>query len=87
MNAAGLKAELPQMISQFSTRSFKDMDNKYAGMTVNERLWVSGLMDEFERAISQKNTDEAVRILTEVELTEENIKPILVKYGLCSELG
>jgi molecular chaperone GrpE (heat shock protein) len=63
------------------------MDNKYAGMTVNERLWVSGLMDEFERAISQKNTDEAVRILTEVELTEENIKPILVKYGLCSELG
>jgi molecular chaperone GrpE (heat shock protein) len=61
------------------------MDNKYAGMTVNERLWASGLMDEFERAISEKNTDEAVRILTEVELTEENIKPILVKWGLCSE--
>ena len=62
------------------------MDNKYAGMTVNERLWVSGLMDEFERAIRGKNTDEAVRILTEVELTEENIKPILVKDGLCGEL-
>lgn len=62
------------------------MDNKYAGMTVNERRWVSGLMDEFERAISGKNTDEAVRILTEVELTEENIKPILVKLGLCGEL-
>ena len=67
--------------------SFKDMDNKYAGMTVNERLWASGLMDEFERAISGKNTDEAVRILTEVELTEESIKPILVKWGLRSELG
>jgi len=63
------------------------MDNKYAGMTVNERLWVGGLMDEFERAISAKNTDEAVRILTEVGLTGENIKPILVKYGLCGELG
>lgn len=63
------------------------MDNKYAGMTVNERLWVSGLMDEFECAISGKNTDEAVRILTEVGLTGENIKPILVKYGLCGELG
>jgi molecular chaperone GrpE (heat shock protein) len=61
------------------------MDNKYAGMTVNERLWASGLMDEFERAISERNTDAAVRILTEVELTEENIKPILVKWGLCSE--
>ena len=56
-------------------------------MTVNERLWASGLMDEFERAIRGKNADEAVRILTEVELTEENIKPILVKYGLCGELG
>ena len=44
-------------------------------------------MDEFERAISGKNTDEAVRILTEVELTEESIKPILVKWGLRSELG
>jgi molecular chaperone GrpE (heat shock protein) len=61
------------------------MDNKYAGMTVNERLWASGSMDEFERAIREKNTDAAVRILTEVELTEENIKPILVKWGLCSE--
>lgn len=60
------------------------MDNKYAGMTVNERLWASGLMDEFERAISEKNTNEVIRILTEVELTEENIKPILIKWGLCS---
>jgi molecular chaperone GrpE (heat shock protein) len=60
------------------------MDNKYAGMTVNQRLWASGLMDEFERAIIEKNTDEAIRILTEVELTEENIKPILIKWGLCS---
>jgi molecular chaperone GrpE (heat shock protein) len=42
-------------------------------------------MDEFERAVREKNTDAAVRILTEVELTEENIKPILVKWGLCSE--
>ncbi len=41
-------------------------------------------MDEFERAISEKNTNEAIRILTEVELTEENIKPILIKWDLCS---
>ncbi len=61
------------------------MDNKYAGMTVNERLYVSGLLDEFERAVSEKNTDAAVRILKEVELTDENIRPILVKCGLCSD--
>ena len=47
------------------------MDNKYAGMTVNERLYVSGLIDEFDRAVSEKNTDAVVRILKEVELTEE----------------
>lgn len=61
------------------------MDNKYAGMTVNERLYVSGLLDEFERSVSEKNTDAAIRILKEVELTDENIKPILVKWGLCGD--
>lgn len=58
------------------------MDNKYAGMTVNERLYVSGLIEEFEKAVGEKNTDDAVRILKEVELTEANIKPILEKLGL-----
>ncbi len=58
------------------------MDNKYSGMTVNERLWVSGLMNEFEKAILEKNTDEAIRILKEVELTEDNIKPIMKNLGL-----
>lgn len=36
------------------------MDNKYAGMTVNERLYVSELLDEFEKAIDEKNTEEAI---------------------------
>lgn len=58
------------------------MDNKYAGMTVNERLYASGLLDEFEKAVREKNTDEAIRILKEVELTDINIKPILEKWGL-----
>lgn len=60
------------------------MDNKYAGMTVNERLYVSGLLDEFEKAVAEKNSDEAIRILKEVELTEANINPILEKWGLLS---
>lgn len=58
------------------------MDSKYAGMTVNERLYVSGLLDEFEKAVGEKNTEEAARILMEVELTEANLKPILEKWGL-----
>ena len=60
------------------------MDNKYAGLTVNERLYVSGLLDEFEKAVAERNSDEAIRILKEVELTEANINPILEKWGLVS---
>ncbi len=57
------------------------MDNKYAGMTVNERLYASGLMDEFDKAVGEKNTAEVVRILHMVELGEESIKPIFRTLG------
>jgi len=52
------------------------MDNKYAGMTVNERLYVSGLMTEFDQAVMEKNTSKAIQILKEVELTDVSIEPI-----------
>ncbi len=58
------------------------MDNKYAGMTVNERLYASGLMNVCDKAVSEKNTAEVVRILKEVELTDANIRPILESWGL-----
>jgi hypothetical protein len=58
------------------------MENKYAGMTVNERLYVSGLIDEFDKAVAEKNIDEAIRILKKVELTDVSIKPILEQLGL-----
>jgi molecular chaperone GrpE (heat shock protein) len=53
------------------------MENKYAGMTVNERLYVSGLMDEFDEAVEKRSTDKVRAILEKVELTEDSIKPIL----------
>jgi molecular chaperone GrpE (heat shock protein) len=58
------------------------MENKYAGMTVNERLYASGLMDEFDEAVEKKDADKVRCILEQVELTEESIKPILEKLGL-----
>ncbi len=58
------------------------MQPKYAGMTVNERLYVSGLMDEFDKAVWEKKTDEVIRILKTVELGDDSIEPILEQLGL-----
>lgn len=58
------------------------MERKFAGMTVNERLYVSGLMDEFDKAVGERDLGKLRRILSEVELTEESIGPILEQLGL-----
>jgi hypothetical protein len=58
------------------------MDKKYKGMTVNERLYLSGLLAEFDEAIKSKDVERAVQILKKVELTDQNIQPILENYGL-----
>ena len=54
----------------------------YDGMTVNERLYTSGLIDEFDRAVEQQDANEIRKILKIVELSEESITPILKKYNL-----
>lgn len=58
------------------------MENKYAGMTVNERLYVSGLMDDFDDAVKKKDIEKVRTILEKVELTEDSIKPILENLKL-----
>ena len=59
------------------------MNNKYPGMTVNERLYVSGLMNKFDKAVKEKDVDEVISILKDVELTDEaSINPILEQLGL-----
>ena len=54
----------------------------YSGMTVNERLYLSGKLDKFDNAVSQKNVKEVVKILKEVDLKIESIIPILESLGL-----
>jgi iron uptake system EfeUOB component EfeO/EfeM len=58
---------------------------KYHGMTVNERLYVSGLMDAFDKAIKEKKIQKVKSILEDVELNEESINPILKAFGLISD--
>lgn len=48
------------------------MDNKYKGMTVNERLSVSGFMDDFDKAVEEKNIRKIIEILEKVEITEDS---------------
>jgi|LakMenE01Jun11ns_1017448.scaffolds.fasta_scaffold7773906_1 hypothetical protein len=56
--------------------------NEYGGMTVNERLFVSGLLDSFDAAVASKDVDRVIKILHEVELTKDNIDAILKHYNL-----
>ena len=54
--------------------------NEAAGLTVNERLWLSGQMQAFDDAIAA--TDEAAfkAICKSVFLDESSIKVLLAKY-------
>lgn len=56
--------------------------SKYQGMTVNERLYISGLINNFDEAVSHKNVDLVISILKEVELTKDSIEPILKALNL-----
>jgi hypothetical protein len=53
------------------------MSGKYSGMTVNDRLYVSGYIDEFGHAVQNRHLDKVRKILSELELNEEAIKSIL----------
>jgi hypothetical protein len=55
---------------------------KYKGMTVNERLWMSGFYDEFYSAVKKKDVQRVIEILRLVELDEATIKTDLEFFGL-----
>ncbi|MCH4897190.1 hypothetical protein E0494_10870 [Marinilabiliaceae bacterium JC040] len=58
---------------------------KYKGMTVNERLYVSGLMDEYDKAVEIRDIKKVTEILKKVKLEEVSIGPILKRLGLKSD--
>jgi len=56
------------------------MSDRYSGMTVNERLYVSGKIDEFDDAIEKKDVEKLKVILKEIEIDDASITSILEKY-------
>ena len=54
----------------------------FSGMTVNERLFLSGLMNKFDLAIKLKDCKQVEEILRLVDLDTKSIEGILEKYKM-----
>jgi hypothetical protein len=50
-----------------------EQDN-FAGMTINERLFVAGLMDSFDKAVTENDREGVISILKKVNLNSETIE-------------
>ena len=49
----------------------KREESRYEGMTVNERLCLSGLLYYFGRAVEDKDKNRVIAILKEVEIDDK----------------
>ena len=55
----------------------------YNGMTVNERLFLSGRMDEFDALVRAKDVNGLKALLKDVEITDDsNVRAIIEQLGL-----
>jgi hypothetical protein len=58
---------MPGMKGQSMNKKFAPQD--YVGLTVNERLVVSGLLDQFDAAARRRNRDAMILMLGQLALT------------------
>ncbi|WP_066434608.1 hypothetical protein [Chryseobacterium sp. CCH4-E10] len=63
------------------------MEDKYSGMTVNERLYISGLIDQFYKAVEKKDKKLIISILKEIQLNDQSIEDILNSLKLNSDIA
>lgn len=69
--------KIPDMIETW------EKENKFEGMTVNERLYLSGKLEQFDNAVKNKNVNLVKSILVDIQITDEdNIEAILDYYNL-----
>ncbi|MRX27083.1 hypothetical protein [Kangiella sp. HZ709] len=55
-------------------KKFEHLKLELKGMTVNERLGVCGLLDEWDKAVIAKDAKAMIHILMETFLTKEQAK-------------
>jgi hypothetical protein len=59
-----------------------DQDSAFAGMTVNERLFSTNLLSEFDKSIAEKDFEAAKRILKLVDVDDQSVAEILINRGM-----
>ena len=52
----------------------------YKGMTVNERLFLSGRMDEFDALVRAKDVNGLKALLKDVEITDESSMRAIIEW-------
>ena len=52
----------------------------YKGMTVNERLFLSGRMDEFDALVRAKDVNGLKALLKNVEITDESSMRAIIEW-------
>lgn len=78
--SSGCKIQADILITQLEKSLIPQ--NRYGGMTVNERLVIANKIDEFDRAIDNKDTLRIIEILKSVELTDDNINAVLNSFKM-----
>ena len=57
-------------------------NKEYIGMTVNERLYLSGNWDKFDEAIKLNDLETLKDIIVEIELPLEYLETVIKHYNL-----
>lgn len=59
------------------------MEDKYFGMTINERLYESHLIYDFDKAIKDRNAEKLKSLLIEIGIIDEvSINTVLSQAGV-----
>jgi hypothetical protein len=61
-------------------RSFMELkDSKYGGMTVNERLYGAGLLEQFDAAVRSKNRNVMLKLLNDFNIPVDDAAVMVEK--------